>query len=88
MTTTSSPEAGLAGPHAEPHCEDATSLHTPRTRTDIRVRGARHARRHGADGPSTRRTHDLTVQEARPVEEFVTDAPDTGGRAHARDVAS
>ncbi|MER6784448.1 hypothetical protein ABT330_07415 [Streptomyces sp. NPDC000658] len=88
MTTTSSPEVGLAGLRAELDFSDATSLHAPTTRTDIRARDARHGREHGAAGPFARRTHDPITEETCPVEEFVTDAPDTDGRRPVGDVAS
>ncbi|MCQ9131386.1 hypothetical protein [Streptomyces hilarionis] len=88
MTTTSSPEVGLAGLRAELDFSDATSLHAPRTRTDIRVRGARQTREHGAAGPFTRRGQRPITEQTSAVEEFVTDLPDTHGRRPAWDVAS
>ncbi|GGS14193.1 hypothetical protein GCM10010269_61890 [Streptomyces humidus] len=88
MTTTSSHEAGLAGLRAELDRIDATSLPTPKTRTGIRVPGAEHGRQHAVAGASTRRTHDLITEGPGPVEESVTDTPDTDGRLPVRDVAS
>jgi 4-amino-4-deoxychorismate mutase len=47
MTTTSSPEVGLAGLRAELDLIDATLLDTLKTRIDICVRIAEHKREHG-----------------------------------------
>ncbi|MFI9562370.1 hypothetical protein [Streptomyces rishiriensis] len=88
MTTTSSPEVGLAGLRAELDFIDATSPHPRTARTDIRVLGAEHEREHGAAATRTRRTYDRITEESAPVEQPVTDAPDTDGRRPVRDVAS